>query len=145
MPRPSTDGSGFVADRDAKPYEGMRVDACTRGAQNKIAHAALSLRGGSDALPATLRAGHSEAIHKGLLKAWLAMEIEDFPLWFEWQQGCFELIQKNLMALSEPRPPPAAHTTLCRQHHTRAHARARVAPELTLLPSPSPRHSLALL
>ena len=24
---------------------------------------------------------------------WLAMEIEDFPNWFEWQQSCFELIQ----------------------------------------------------
>jgi len=24
MPQPATDGSGFVADRDAKPYEGTR-------------------------------------------------------------------------------------------------------------------------
>ena len=30
---------------------------------------------------------------------WLAIEIEDFPSWHEWQQGCFELIQKNLMSL----------------------------------------------
>ena len=40
-----------------------------------------------------------EAVHKGLLKMWLAIEIEDFPSWHEWQQGCFELIQKNLMSL----------------------------------------------
>ena len=38
-------------------------------------------------------AGQSEAEFKGLLKMWLAMEIEDFPNWFEWQQSCFELIQ----------------------------------------------------
>ena len=35
----------------------------------------------------------------GLLKMWLAIEIEDFPNWFEWQQSCFELIQTNLNAL----------------------------------------------
>ena len=35
----------------------------------------------------------------GLLKMWLAIEIEDFPSWFDWQQGCFELIQNNLQAI----------------------------------------------
>lgn len=30
---------------------------------------------------------------------WLAMEIEDFPNWFDWQQGCFELIQTHLMEI----------------------------------------------
>jgi hypothetical protein len=53
------------------------------------------------------RAGHSEAIHNGLLKMWLAMEIEDFPAWFEWQQGCFELIQSNLLAIGGCSARPA--------------------------------------
>ena len=44
-------------------------------------------------------AGHSEGIHRGLLKMWLAIEIEDFPAWFEWQQSCFELIQRELLPL----------------------------------------------
>ena len=64
MPQPATDGSGFVADRDAKPVDGQ-----------------------------------SEAKFKGLLKMWLAIEIEDFPNWHDWQQSAFELIQNNLDAL----------------------------------------------
>lgn len=32
---------------------------------------------------------------------WLAMEIEDFPNWFEWQQSCFELIQNHLNEIGE--------------------------------------------
>ena len=31
---------------------------------------------------------------------WLAIEIEDFPSWFEWQQSAFELMQNNLTALA---------------------------------------------
>ena len=46
-------------------------------------------------------AGQSEAEFKGLLKMWLAMEIEDFPNWFEWQQSCFELIQNHLKEIGE--------------------------------------------
>ena len=46
-------------------------------------------------------AGQSEPIFHGLLKMWLAIEIEDFPNWFDWQQSCFELIQTNLTALGE--------------------------------------------
>ena len=44
-------------------------------------------------------AGQTDEMFQGLLKMWLAMEIEDFPSWFDWQQGCFELIQNNLSAL----------------------------------------------
>ena len=33
---------------------------------------------------------------------WLAIEIEDFPNWFDWQQGAFELIQKNLLPIGGP-------------------------------------------
>ena len=52
---------------------------------------------------------------------WLAIEIEDFPCWFDWQQSAFELIQKNLMPISaSPRPltgsscslPPLARLSL---------------------------------
>ena len=49
--------------------------------------------------PSTAAAGHSDAIHKGLCKMWLAIEIEDFANWFEWQKGAFELIQMNLLPL----------------------------------------------
>lgn len=51
-------------------------------------------------LPRSLaHAGQSEAIFRGLLKMWLAIEIEDHPGWFEWQKRAFELIQTNLMEL----------------------------------------------
>ena len=30
---------------------------------------------------------------------WLAIEIEDYANWFEWQKGAFELIQMNLLPL----------------------------------------------
>ena len=33
---------------------------------------------------------------------WLAIELEDHPQWFEWQQSVFELIQKNLTAIGGP-------------------------------------------
>ena len=33
---------------------------------------------------------------------WLAIEFEDFPGWFDWQKGCFELIQANLLPIGAP-------------------------------------------
>ena len=50
----------------------------------------------------------------GLLKMWLAIEIEDFPSWFDWQQGCFELIQNNLEAIGACTAASAAAATALR-------------------------------
>ena len=60
-------------------------------------------------MPSHLVAGQSDAIFQGLLKMWLAIEIEDFPNWFEWQQGCFSLIQTHLMEIGAPSETRLSH------------------------------------
>ena len=117
MPQASTDGSGFVADRDAVPYEGgcHGHAGCGGCLACPLAHEAATF---SSPVPSRHRltcnaschrltchaccvhTGHSEAVHKGLLKMWLAIEIEDHPGWFEWQQSAFELLQQHLLPLA---------------------------------------------
>ena len=53
--------------------------------------------------PSFVPAGQSEPIFHGLLKMWLAIEFEDFPGWFDYQQAIFDLIQANLNSLGAQR------------------------------------------
>ena len=118
MPQPATDGSGFIADRDAVAFEGAWATGVR--ARPTCTEAVAS----HDSLPACCT-GHSEAIHRGLCKMWLAIEIEDFPNWFEWQQGAFELIQKNLLPIGGSSHPSCALGWAATTHPPAGHQRAR--------------------